>query len=74
MEDLKQTIEQYESLEAEKAHTSDIQKQVLAGAKAQGYDVAAIRKVIALRKKTREQREEEAAIVDLYMSAVDGAK
>jgi Uncharacterized protein conserved in bacteria len=67
---LKSTIERIERLEEEKAGiTSDIQ-DVFAEAKGNGFDTKVMRRIISLRKKDRAERQEEEAILDLYMQAL----
>ena len=48
--ELRQFIERFERLEAEKKDLAEQQKEVMAEAKARGYDTRVMRKVIALRK------------------------
>lgn len=69
-DELKQFIEQAESLEAEKKDISDQIKGVFAEAKARGYDVKAMRKIIAERKRDKDDVAEEAAILDIYREAL----
>ena len=52
-DELRQFIERFEHLEAEKKDISDQQKEVMAEAKGRGYDTRVIRKVIALRKRDK---------------------
>jgi uncharacterized protein (UPF0335 family) len=68
--ELKQFIERYERLEAEKKDIADAQKEVMAEAKGRGYDTAVIRKVIALRKKSADEIAEEEAVLDMYKAAL----
>ena len=68
--ELRQFIEQYEQLEAEKKDAADRQKEVMAEAKARGYCTKAMRKIVALRKRDRDDVAEEEAILDLYKSAL----
>jgi len=67
---LRTIIERLERLEEDKQAVMTDMKEVFAEAKGEGYDVKALRKVIRLRKIDRAKREEEDAILDLYMSAV----
>ncbi|MEE4120457.1 MAG: DUF2312 domain-containing protein, partial [Paracoccaceae bacterium] len=46
-DELRQFIERFERLEAEKKDIADQQKEVMAEAKARGYDTKVMRKVIA---------------------------
>ena len=67
---LKTIVERIERLEEEKKTIADDIKEVYAEAKGNGYDVAVLRKVIALRKRDLGERKEEEAILDLYLQAV----
>ncbi|SHI35730.1 DUF2312 domain-containing protein [Wenxinia saemankumensis] len=69
-EELRQFIERYERLEAEKKDIADAQKEVMAEAKGRGYDTKVMRKVIALRKRDRDDIAEEEAIMEMYMQAL----
>jgi uncharacterized protein (UPF0335 family) len=69
-EELKQFIERIERLEEEKAGISSDIKDVYAELKGRGYDAAAIRKIISMRKKDHAERQEEEAILELYMQAL----
>lgn len=67
---LKSIVERIERLEEEKKTISDDIKEVYAEAKGNGYDVKVLRKVIAIRKRDKNERDEEEAILDLYLQAV----
>jgi uncharacterized protein (UPF0335 family) len=67
---LKSIIERVERLEQEKAEILEQIKEVLAEAKGNGFDPKIIRKVVRLRKMDRAKRQEEDAILDLYLSAI----
>jgi uncharacterized protein (UPF0335 family) len=69
---LKSFIERIERLEEDKAAVSNDMKEVFAEAKGEGFDVKILRKVIRLRKQDKVKREEEEALVDLYLSAIGG--
>ncbi|MDO5705046.1 MAG: DUF2312 domain-containing protein [Paracoccus sp. (in: a-proteobacteria)] len=69
-EELRQFIEQYEQLEAEKKDVTERQKEIMAEAKARGYDTKVMRKVIALRKRDRDDVAEEEAILEMYKQAL----
>lgn len=72
-EALKQFIERIERLEEEKAAIAADVKDVYAQAKSQGFETKAVRQIIKLRKKDRQEREEEQAILDLYLAAIGEA-
>ena len=68
--ELRQFIEQFEQLEAEKKDAAERQKELMAEAKARGYDTAVMRKVIALRKRDKDDIAEEEAILERYKAAL----
>ncbi len=68
--ELRQFIERFERLEAEKKDLADQQKEVMAEAKSRGYDTRVMRKVIALRKRDAEDLAEEEAVLQLYKEAL----
>lgn len=69
-DELRQFIEQYEHLEAEKKDITEQQKEVMAEAKGRGYDTKVMKKIIAIRKRDKNDLEEEEAILDLYKTAL----
>lgn len=67
---LRQFIEQIERLEEEKkAIVGDIKDKFLE-AKANGFDVKAMRTIIAMRKKSTVERQEEQSILEVYLHAL----
>lgn len=71
---LKAIIERIERLEEEKKEVADQIKEVYAEAKGNGFDSKTLRKIVGLRKKSSEEREEEDALLDLYMAALGMAR
>ena len=69
-EQLKSFIERIERLEEEKKAIADDIKDVFAEAKANGFDVKALRTILKIRKEDVDERKEHEAIVDLYMQAL----
>ena len=67
---LRSFIERIERLEEEKKGLSDDIRDVFAEAKGNGFDTKIMRQVIRLRKKDTNERQEEEAILDLYMHAL----
>lgn len=67
---LKTIIERIERLEEEKKTFADDIKEVYAEAKGNGFDTKIIRKVIARRKRDRDELKEEEALIELYESQV----
>jgi uncharacterized protein (UPF0335 family) len=67
---LKSLIERIERLEEEKtALTADI-REIYAEAKGNGFDTKIIRQVIRMRKLDKADRQEQEAVLDLYLSAL----
>lgn len=69
-DELRRLVESFERLEAKKADIADDQKEIMAEAKARGYDTKVMRKLIALRKRDRGDIAEEKAVLLLYREAL----
>jgi len=69
---LKSLVERIERLEEDKAAVANDLKEVFAEAKGEGFDTKILRKVIRLRKQDTAKRQEEEALVELYVSAIGG--
>lgn len=70
---LRSFVDRVERLEEErKAIGADI-KDVYAQMKSQGFDAKIVRRIIALRKRDRQEREEEEQIMELYLAALGEA-
>ena len=69
---LKSLVERIERLEEDKAGVAGDLKEVYAEAKGEGFDTKIIRKVIRLRKADSAKRQEEEALIELYISAIGG--
>jgi uncharacterized protein (UPF0335 family) len=67
---LRSIAERIERLDDEIKDLNSDKKEVYAEAKANGYDVAVLRKVIKIRSRDPDERKEEEAILDLYLSAI----
>jgi len=67
---LKSIIERVERLEEDKAAIGSDIKDVYAEAKGNGFDVKALRRIVALRKQDPGKRAEQEAILDTYMHAL----
>lgn len=70
---LRAIIERLERLEEDKQAVMTDMKEVFAEAKGEGYDVKVLRKVLRTRKIDKAKRQEEDAILDLYLSALGEA-
>lgn len=69
-DELRLLIERAERLEEEKKGLNDDIKDVFAEAHARGFDKKAVRKIMQIRKKKREEYQEEEAILEVYMKAL----
>jgi uncharacterized protein (UPF0335 family) len=69
-DELRQFVERIEHLEQEKKDIAEQIKEVYAEAKGRGYDTTALRTVISLRKKDKDQLAEEEAVLEIYKSAL----
>jgi uncharacterized protein (UPF0335 family) len=69
---LKSLIERIERLEEDKAAVAGDLKEVYAEAKGEGFDTKIVRKVVRMRKQDAAKRQEEEALIDLYISAIGG--
>jgi uncharacterized protein (UPF0335 family) len=69
-DELRQFIERYERLAGEGKDIKDQQKEVMQEAKGRGYDTKIIRKVIAMRKRNRDDIANEEATLEMYMEAL----
>ncbi len=67
---LRTIVERIERLEEEKKEIAEQIKEVYAEAKANGYDTRTLRRIVSLRRKPNEEREEEEALLDLYLNAL----
>ena len=70
---LRSFIERVERLEEEKAVIMGDIKEVYAEAKGEGYETKVLRQVVRLRKMDRADRQEQEALLDLYLSALGEA-
>jgi len=67
---LKSLVERIERLEEEKgALTADI-REVYSEAKGHGFDTKIMRQVVRMRRLDRAERQEQEAVLDLYLSAL----
>lgn len=67
---LKQIVAKIEKLEEEKKEVGGQIKDVYGEAKSMGYDTKALRAVIRLRKVSKQDREEQEAVLDTYLLAI----
>ena len=67
---LKSVVERIERLEEEKRALADDIKEVYAEAKGNGFDTKVLRTVIRMRKQDKTERQEQEALLDLYLHAL----
>jgi uncharacterized protein (UPF0335 family) len=67
---LRALIERIERLEEERQALSEDVKEVYAEAKANGFDTKTLRQVVRLRKQDAAERQEQEALLDLYLHAL----
>jgi uncharacterized protein (UPF0335 family) len=67
---LKAIVERVERLEEDKAAVAADIKEVYAEAKGNGFDVKTVRRAVRWRKQDRARRQEEEALLDLYLTAL----
>ena len=63
-------IERLERLGDDAAAVREDMKEVFSEAKGEGFDVKIMRKVLRIRKQDKAKRQEEEAILDLYLAAL----
>lgn len=68
--ELRQFVERIERLDAEKKDIADQRKEVLAEAKSRGYDTKVLARVLAMRKRDKDDLAEEEAVLDMYREAL----
>lgn len=72
-DEIRAFVERIEALDEEKRALAEDRKELLAELKGRGYDSKVILKIVALRKRDRDDVAEEEAILALYLSALGGA-
>jgi uncharacterized protein (UPF0335 family) len=69
--ELRQFVERVERLEEEKKAISDDIRDVFAEMKGRGYEVKAVRQILKIRKQDQAERQEQEAILEVYMQALE---
>jgi uncharacterized protein (UPF0335 family) len=65
-----QYISRIERLEKDKKAVAEDIKGVYTELKGNGYDAKIIRKLVSIRRKTKQERQEEEALLEMYMQAI----
>ena len=68
---IKQIVSQIETLESQKTEIMDNIRDIYAQAKSEGLDVATLKQLIRLRKKKKEQIEEQEELLEIYRRALE---
>jgi uncharacterized protein (UPF0335 family) len=63
-------VERVEKLEEEIRALNDDKKELYSEARGTGYDPKILKRVVAIRRMDRDKRQEEEAILDLYLGAL----
>ena len=69
-EQLRAIVERIERLEEEKAALAGDIREVYAEAKSHGFDTRTLRRIVRLRKQDAAERQEQEALLDVYMNAL----
>lgn len=67
---LRALVERIERLEEDKKAISDDIREVYAEAKGVGFDTKAMRAIVRMRRKDKAERDEERAMIELYLNAL----
>lgn len=67
---LKAFVERIERMENEKAAVAADIKEIYAEAKGNGFDTKILRKIVTIRKMDENERLEQEALMELYLSAL----
>jgi uncharacterized protein (UPF0335 family) len=71
VDQLKQYVNKIETLEEEKQEISQAVSEVFAEAKANGFDIKAMKQVLKLRKLDKNKLAEQDAMLELYREALE---
>jgi uncharacterized protein (UPF0335 family) len=71
---LRAIVERIEHIDEEIKELNEAKREVYAEAKGNGYDVKVVREVIRIRKKDKQERDEQETLLDLYLHAIETAK
>jgi uncharacterized protein (UPF0335 family) len=63
-------IDRIERMDEDKRAISEDIKEIYIEVKSAGYDTKIVRKIVSLRRKSREERIEEETLLELYMQSI----
>ena len=70
---IRSLIERVKRIDEEIKALSEGKKEVFAEAKGEGFDVKVLREILRLRKQDKNERDEQEALLDLYLRAMESA-
>jgi uncharacterized protein (UPF0335 family) len=71
---LRTIVERIEHIDEEIKELNEAKREIFTEAKSNGFDVKVLREVIRIRKKDKQERDEQETLLDLYMHAIEAAK
>ena len=71
---LRTIVERIEHIDEEIKELNEAKREIFTEAKSNGFDVKILREVIRVRKKDKQERDEQETLLDLYMQAIETAK
>ena len=66
-------IERIEHIDDEIKALNEGKKEVFAEAKGEGFNVKVLREILRLRKRDKDERDEQESLLDLYLRAMENA-
>jgi uncharacterized protein (UPF0335 family) len=66
-------VERVEHIDEEIKALNEGKKGVFAEAKGEGFDVKVLKEILRLRKQDKDERDEQASLLDLYLRAMESA-
>lgn len=67
---LRAFVERVEAQEERRREIAEEIKEIYAEAKGMGFDTKALRKIVQMRRKSEEERQEEESVLETYMAAL----
>ena len=71
---LRTIVERIEHIDEEIKELNEAKREIFTEAKSNGFDIKVLREVIRVRKKDKQERDEQETLLDLYMLAIEKAK
>ena len=71
---LRAIVERIEHVEEEIRELNEAKREIFQEAKSNGFDVKVLREIVRLRKQDQKEREEHESLLEVYLSAIKGAR